>query len=131
MKYYIGQNASFSKTISETDIYLFAGISGDFNPVHVNKVEAEKTRFGRQIAHGILCSSLISSILGTRFPGEGTIYLEQTLKFCSPVYIGDTITAVVSLIELLPKNKALLQTTVKNQDGVIVIDGQAKVLLPL
>ena len=81
--------------------------------------------------YGILCSSLISSVLGTRFPGEGTIYLEQTLKFCSPVYIGDTITAVVSLIELLPKNKALLQTTVKNQDGVIVIDGQAKVLLPL
>lgn len=92
MKYYIGQNASFSKTISETDVYLFAGISGDFNPVHVNKIEAEKTRFGRQIAHGILCSSLISSVLGTRFPGEGTIYLEQTLKFCSPVYIGDTIT---------------------------------------
>ena len=127
---HIGQKASFSKTILGADIHNFAGIIGDFNPVHVNKVEAEKSRFGKQIAHGMLCSSLISTVLGTQLPGKGTIYLEQSLKFCSPVYIGDTITAEVSLEELLPKNRALFKTVAYNQDDTIVIDGNATVILP-
>lgn len=81
MEYYVGQVANFSKTISETDIYTFAGISGDFNPVHINKLEAEKSIFGRQVAHGILGASFISTVIGMQLPGPGTIYMKQSLEF--------------------------------------------------
>lgn len=131
MEYFEGQRASFAKTICETDIYAFAGICGDFNPVHINRVEAEKSIFGKQVAHGMLCASLISAVLGTKLPGPGTIYMNQTLKFEAPVYIGDTIYAVVELKELLPRGKAILNTVVKNQQGQVVISGQAKVKLPV
>lgn len=131
MEYKVGQSACFAKTITETDVYLFAGISGDFNPVHVNKVEASKSVFGKQVVHGILSSSLISTVIGMQLPGPGTIYMKQNLQFCAPVYIGDTICAEVKILELLPKGKAQLETIVKNQDGITVITGEALVKLPL
>ena len=129
MKYYIGQTDNFSKTITESDIYLFAGISGDFNPVHVNRIEAEKSLFGKQVAHGILGASLISTVLGMKLPGPGTVYLGQNLKFIKPIYIGDTITARVE-IEELENGKATLSTVVTNQDGKELIQGKAWVRLP-
>lgn len=86
----VGASASMSKTISETDVYLFAGITGDFNPAHINEAAARETRFGGRIAHGMLSAGLISAVLAMKLPGPGTIYLGQELKFTKPVRIGDT-----------------------------------------
>lgn len=129
-RYYIGQQGKFSKTISEADVYGFAGICGDFNPVHVNKHEAEKSIFGKQVAHGLLGSSLISTVLGMNLPGPGTVYLSQSLQFKAPIFIGDTVEAQATVVELLDKGKAKLNTKVINQDGVSVITGEAIVKLP-
>lgn len=132
MQYLIGEKAEAAKTITETDVYLFAGISGDFNPVHINKVEAEGSLFGKQIAHGILISSLISNVIGMKLPGPGTIYMEQNLKFTKPVYIGDTVKAIVEIIEILNEHKNILrlETKVINQNNEIVIDGYTVVKAP-
>lgn len=124
----IGDEASFSKTMTEFDVYSFAGITGDFNPVHTNRIAAENSRFGRQICHGMLVSSFISTVLGMRCPGPGTIYLEQSMRFEKPVYIGDTITAKVKVVDI-QQRVATLRTTVVNQDEVVVIAGSAKVLI--
>ena len=127
----IGDSASFTKTISETDVYLYAGISGDFNPAHVNQTEAEKGMFGKRIAHGMLSAGLISAVLGTLLPGPGTIYMGQELRFTKPVAIGDTITATVTVAELIPeKNRAKLETVCTNQNGDVVITGMATVMPP-
>lgn len=127
----IGGQASTAKTISESDVYLFAGITGDHNPAHVNEVYASQTRFGRRIAHGILSAGLISAVLAMKLPGPGTIYLGQELKFVRPVYFGDTITATCTVSELLlEKNIARLETVCTNQDGAVVIKGTATVMPP-
>ncbi|HEM2810107.1 TPA: MaoC family dehydratase [Streptococcus suis] len=126
----VGQTGSFSKTITETDVVLFAGISGDLNPAHINEVEASKGMFKKRIAHGMLGASLISTVLGMYLPGPGTIYLGQNLKFLKPVAIGDTLTALATIIEKDEKGWLKLETTVTNQDGVVVISGQAKVIPP-
>lgn len=127
----IGDQASTANTISESDVYLFAGITGDHNPAHVNEVYASQTRFGRRIAHGILSAGLISAVLAMKLPGPGTIYLGQELKFVRPVYFGDTITATCTVSELLPeKNIARLETVCTNQDGAVVIKGTATVMPP-
>ncbi|GAA0730066.1 MaoC family dehydratase [Clostridium malenominatum] len=127
----IGDKASFTKTLSETDVYLFAGITGDLNPAHVNQVESEKTMFKGRICHGMLVSSLISTVLGMYLPGPGTIYMGQDLKFLAPVRIGDTCTATAEVIEKNDeKNRLVLKTTVTNQEGKVVIEGQAKVMPP-
>lgn len=127
----VGESAQFSKTITETDVYLFAGITGDFNPAHMNAVEAKKGMFGRPVVHGMLAGSLFSTILGTSLPGTGTIYLGQELKFTKPVFFGDTLTATVTVTELFPeKNICKLETTCVNQDGVTVIRGFATVMPP-
>lgn len=127
----IGDQASTAKTISESDVYLFAGITGDHNPAHVNEVYASQTRFGRRIAHGILSAGLISAVLAMKLPGPGTIYLGQELKSVRPVYFGDTITATGTVSELLPeKNIARLETVCTNQDGAVVIKGTATVMPP-
>lgn len=129
MTYQVGQSASICKTISETDVYLFAGITGDLNPAHLDETYASGTRFQRRIAHGMLSAGLISAVLGTRMPGPGSIYMGQTLKFVAPVYFGDTLTATIK--ELIPeKNRAVLTTEVVNQDGVTVTTGEATLLLP-
>ena len=127
----IGDAAEFAKTVSEADIYLFAGITGDFNPAHVNAAYAEKTFFKARIAHGMLSAGFISTILGTLLPGPGTIYLKQELRFLAPVRIGDTITAraeVTAKVE--EKNKITLKTTCSNQEGTLVLDGEAVVSPP-
>lgn len=127
----VGQKASFSKTITETDVYLFAGISGDINPAHLNEEYAKDTFFKGRIAHGILTGALISAVLGVQLPGPGTIYVSQGLKFLAPVYFGDTITATVEIKEiLLEKNKIILETYCTNQDGVKVTTGEAVVMPP-
>lgn len=125
----IGMKDSVSKTITETDIILFAGITTDVNPAHINEEYAKTTIFKRRIAHGILVTGLISAVLGTRLPGEGSIYLGQELKFLAPVYIEDTITATVEIIELIPeKNRVILKTICTNQNGVEVITGKATLM---
>ncbi len=127
----VGDSACFTKTITETDVYLYAGISGDFNPAHINQSEAEKGMFGKRIAHGMLSAGLISTVLGTRLPGPGTIYMGQELRFTKPVYFGDTITATVTVAELIPeKNRAKLETVCTNQNGDVVITGFATVMPP-
>jgi 3-hydroxybutyryl-CoA dehydratase len=130
MKFEVGQKASFTKTISESDVYLFAGITGDFNPVHINAVAAEKSLFKKRVVHGALTSSLISTVLGTILPGNGTIYLEQNSKYVAPAYINDTLTAQVEIIKI-EENKAMLGTYVFNQSGEKIMVGTAKVKLPV
>lgn len=127
----LGDKACFEKTISETDVYLFAGITGDLNPAHINQVASEQTMFKGRIAHGILVSGLISTVLGMYLPGPGTIYLGQELKFTAPVKIGDTIKAEAEVIEMVTeKNRIKLRTVCTNQDGKVVIDGVATVMPP-
>lgn len=125
----IGDQASMSKTVTEYDIYTFAGLTGDFNPVHVNAESAKNSIFKERIAHGMLSAGFISTVLGTTLPGAGTIYLSQELTFKAPVKIGDTVTAVVEVTEkIAAKNRLLLKTTVTNQEGTVVIDGKAMVM---
>lgn len=124
----IGDQASMSKTVSEADIYTFAGVTGDFNPVHVNAEFAKKTMFKERIAHGMLSAGFISAVIGTSLPGANSIYMGQELRFVAPVKIGDTVTATVEIIEKIEaKHRAILRTTVTNQAGVLVVDGKATV----
>jgi len=126
----LGQKASFTKTVTETDVYMFAGITGDINPIHINREYAKETMFKDRIAHGMLCAGFISAVLGVQLPGPGSIYSGQTLKFLAPVYIGDTITATVEVSEIFTeKGKVILKTTCANQDGKIVVDGEATIVL--
>lgn len=128
---HIGDSATFQKTLTESDVYLFAGVSGDQNPAHINEVYASGTRFKTRIVHGMLTGSLISTVLGMHLPGPGTIYLEQTLKFTAPTKIGDTVEARVEVTEILAeKNIVKLETTCTNQDGVVLVKGQATVMPP-
>lgn len=125
----INQAASFSKTITESDVSLFAGITGDFNSVHIDKVAAEKSIFKERIAHGMLTASFISTVIGMYLPGKGSIYLEQNIKFLKPVKLGDTITAWVKVVSFdSEKNIYTLSTWVENDQLVKIIDGTAKIL---
>ena len=127
----IVDHASVTKTDSEKDVYLFAGITGDLNPAHTNEVAASKTMFKTRIAHGMLGAGFISAVLGMYLPGPGTIYMGQELKFTKPVHIGDTVTATATVEEIiLEKNRVILDTTVVNQDGEVVIKGKATVMPP-
>ena len=113
------------------DVTLFAGITGDFNPAHVNDVQATSSRFGGRIAHGLLSAGFISACIAMRLPGPGTIYLSQSLRFARPVRIGDTVTARVEIVEWNEaKRRARLATTCRNQKDELVIDGEAMVLVP-
>lgn len=126
---HIGDKASLSKTISEHDVYTFAGVTGDFNPVHVNEEFAKQTMFKGRIAHGMLSAGLISAVLGTELPGINTIYMNQELKFLAPVHYNDTLTAKVECLEKNDeKHRLVFRTTVTNQDGTVVTDGQARVM---
>ncbi len=127
----IGQKASFSRTITETDLVQYAGISGDYNPIHVDQVYAEGTRFKQRIAHGLLTSSLLSRLLGMELPGPGAVYLEQTMRFIRPVFTGDTITAIVEIIEINDEKRTIkLKTECHKHDGKLVLDGVASMLVP-
>lgn len=127
----VGQTDQMTKTISESDVYLYAGITGDNNPAHINEVYASGTRFKSRIAHGMLVGGLISAVLGTKLPGPGTIYMGQTLNFKAPVAFGDTITATVKVIEIdTEKKRVRLETVCVNQDGTVVLDGEALISPP-
>lgn len=127
----VGQSASFTKTVTEADAYNYAGVSGDFNPAHINEEYAKNTFFKTRIAHGMINVGFISAVLGTKLPGPGTIYLGQDLKFLKPVRFGDTITATCTVEEIIKeKNRLTLRTVCTNQDGEVVIDGKALVLAP-
>jgi 3-hydroxybutyryl-CoA dehydratase len=127
----IGDSAEFSKTISEADVYLYAGVSGDLNPAHINEAYAQNTFFKTRIAHGMLSAGFISAVLGMQLPGPGTIYMRQELSFRAPVRIGDTVTARAEVIEInVEKNRVRLKTTCVNQEGTLVVDGEALVSPP-
>jgi 3-hydroxybutyryl-CoA dehydratase len=124
----MGARATLSRTITEADIMIFAGLSGDRNPIHLDPVYAARTLFGERVAHGIMIASLISALLGTDLPGQGTIYLGQTLKFLAPVHIGDTVTASVEVIAIREEKRVLtLRTDCINQQGTLVLTGEATV----
>ena len=126
----VGQTASVAKTITEADILLFAAVSTDTNPVHIDAEAAKASIFGERIAHGMLSAGLISAVLGTRLPGPGTIYMGQTLRFRAPVKIGDTVTATVEVTALdAAKRRATLKTTCAVA-GKLVIEGEAQVQIP-
>ncbi len=125
----LGAKASFSKTISEAEISLFAGLSGDFNPVHVDKEFAKNAVFKERVAHGMLTASLFSTVVAEVL-GQGGIYISQTLNFTAPVKIGDTVKATAEVLEKLPKNRVRMKTTCVNQDGKTVIMGEAVGFLP-
>ena len=124
----IGDSDQFSKTVTDTDIYLFAGVTGDFNPAHIDEAYAQGTFFKTRIAHGMLSAGFISAVIGTRLPGPGTVYMRQTLDFLAPVRIGDTVTATVEVIEKMEdKKRVRLRTTCITQEGTRGVDGEALV----
>jgi 3-hydroxybutyryl-CoA dehydratase len=128
----VGDSAQISKTITETDINDFAKVTGDFNPLHLDQAYAEKTIFKGRIAHGLLSVGLLSNVLGNILPGHGTIYLSQEVKFLAPVRIGDTISAKVEVVELIPeKNRVKFRTACVNQEGKIVVEGTAWAMPPV
>jgi 3-hydroxybutyryl-CoA dehydratase len=126
----VGQTASYTKTVTEADIVKFAEVSGDNNPVHLDEAFAQTTMFKGRIAHGMLSAGFISTVIGTKLPGSGTIYMSQALRFKAPVRIGDTVTATCTITELMPaKRRAALSTVCKVGDTV-VIEGEALVMVP-
>ena len=127
----IGDKASFAKTITETDVYLFAGISGDFNPLHVDEEYAKTTDFKTRIAHGGLAASLLANVLGMKLPGLGTIALEVTQKFRNPVYFGDTVTVTVEVTKKVDRMKVVEMNILwTNQKGQVVSKGSCRVIPP-
>ena len=125
----IGEKASLTKQITESDVFRFAEVTGDRNPIHIDPEYASRTRFKERIAHGMLTASLISAVIGNHLPGPGNIYVSQSLAFTAPVKVGDVIEAEVEIIEKIPeRNRVRLRTVCRNQDGTVVIDGEAVVL---
>jgi 3-hydroxybutyryl-CoA dehydratase len=126
----VGERARFTKTVTEADVATFAGLIGDFNPLHVDAEYARKSRFGRRVAHGMFTGGLISAVLGNKLPGPGSIYLNQQIEFLAPVYIGDTITAVAEISSWRPEKRIVtLKTDAYNQDDVQVVTGKAVLLV--
>lgn len=131
MNFEIGQSAQFSRTVTETDFIMFAGLSGDYNPIHTDQEYAESTFFGGRISHGLLTASMLSRLLGMHLPGPGSIYVSQSLTFTKPVYISDTITAYAEVVKINENSRLLtLQTTCRNQNGGTVLDGEGVMKLP-
>jgi 3-hydroxybutyryl-CoA dehydratase len=127
----VGQKASRTRTITAQDVEAFARISGDTNPVHLDDAYAATTQFGKRIAHGILTAGLISAVLANDLPGPGSVYLNQTLTFRAPVYLNDKITATVEVTAYrADRGITTLKTTCVNQDGKLVLEGEAVVLAP-
>lgn len=124
----VGDTATFAKTITEADIVLFAGASGDNNAVHLNEEFAQTTQFKGRIAHGMLTASVLSAAIAGRMPGPGTVYLTQNLRFRAPVRPGETVHATVTVIELMPEKRRVLLSTVCKVKGKVVIDGDALVM---
>jgi 3-hydroxybutyryl-CoA dehydratase len=126
----VGEQASFTKTVTEADVTTFAGLIGDFNPLHVDAEYARKSRFGRRVAHGMFTGGLISAVLGNKLPGPGAIYLSQQIEFLAPVYIGDTITAAVEVVSWRPDKRIItLKTDCYNQDEKQIVTGKAVLMV--
>ena len=125
---FVGQTAQQSKTITETDIILFSAVSMDTNAIHLDEEYAKTTRFGTRIVHGMLTGSLISSVLANRLPGPGTIFLSQSMKFLAPVHPGQTITATVTVTEIIKEKNRVRLETACTVDGKRVLEGEAVVL---
>ena len=126
----VGDTARFTKTITQADVTLFAGVTGDFNPLHIDHEHAKKTRFGQPVVHGALLVGLVSNVLGMQLPGPGALYVSQSLAFKKPVFIGDTITAEAEVVEKMDeKNRVRFATRCLDQDGEVVAEGES-VLLP-
>jgi acyl dehydratase len=127
----VGMSASFAKTLTETDVYMYAGISGDFNPIHVDREYARETQFGRRLVHGGLVQALMSMVVGTMLPGVGTVALEVKTRFKSPVFLGDTITVTAEISEKIQRTKWIrIKSTAYNQDGKLVVAGEGLVIPP-
>lgn len=126
----IGMNVSYSQTITDADVKAFSGISGDRNPIHLDEQYAEKSRYKKRIAHGLMTASYFSALFGTKIPGEGCVYVSQFLNFKRPVYIGDTVVATVEVISVdLAKKRVFFRTTCKVKNKVVT-DGEAELFVP-
>lgn len=121
----VGMSASIAKTVTETDIIMFSGISTDTNPLHLNEEWAKTTQFGGRIAHGMLSAGFISAVLANKLPGPGTVYLGQTLKFKAPVRIGDTVTATLTVREIALERRRCILDAVCTVNGKTVIEGES------
>jgi 3-hydroxybutyryl-CoA dehydratase len=126
----VGMSARYARTVTEADLVLFAGISGDSNPVHMDATYAAKTRFGGRIVHGMLSASFLSTVIGSKLPGPGTIYLKQNLNFRAPVRIGDTVEASVTVADIVREKARIVLQTVCRVGETVVIDGDALVMVP-
>ena len=125
-----GMSASYGKTITDADIVLFAGVSGDTNPVHLDQTFAEKTPFKTRIAHGMLSASFISTVIGTKLPGPGAIYMSQNLRFKAPVKIGDTVTTTCTITEIIAEKRRIVLSTICKVGDTVVIEGDALIMVP-
>jgi 3-hydroxybutyryl-CoA dehydratase len=126
----VGMHATFAKTITDADLVLFVGVSGDTNPVHLDEDYAAGTQFKGRVAHGALTASFISTVLGTKLPGPGSIYVAQTLKFRAPVHVGDTVTARCEVTAVQPERKFVIFKTQCFVRDIVVIDGEATLKVP-
>ena len=134
IKCYVPRISEHTKTATARDVALFAEISGDFNPLHMNEEFARKSQFGKRVVHGCFSSALISAVIGMKLPGPGALYVSQTSNFRKPVFLGDTLTATAEVLEKFTKKEGMLKflklsTVVTNQNGVVVTDGEALVII--
>jgi 3-hydroxybutyryl-CoA dehydratase len=125
----VGLSERYAKTITDADIVLFAGVSGDTNPVHINQEFAEQTLFKGRIAHGMLTASFISTVLGTKLPGPGAIYVSQQLKFKAPVRIGDTVVAIATVKDIIAEKRRVVLDTVCKVGSTTVLEGEAVLMV--
>jgi 3-hydroxybutyryl-CoA dehydratase len=126
----VGEKTAFGKTITEADVFAFAGVTGDFNPIHVNVEFAKKSMFGKRVAHGMLTASLVNQTL-TNLGGLGTVHLSQTVKFLAPVFVGDTVAVQSEVVSKDPaKNRLTVKSVITNQEGKTVLEGEALIMMP-
>jgi 3-hydroxybutyryl-CoA dehydratase len=126
-----GMSAVFSKTITEADLLMFAGVSGDTNPLHLDEEFASRTMFESRIAHGMLTASLVSTVLGTKLPGPGAVYVSQAVRFLAPVRIGDTVVARAVVREIVPEKRRVKLATSCQVGDKLVLEGEAVLMVPL
>jgi len=126
----VGDRGSFTKTVTEHDVFEFADATGDFNPLHIDEEYAKRSIFGHRIAHGILISGIISAVLGGEIPGLGTIFVELHIRFLKPVYLGDTVRATATVEEIINPKRIRLMVACTNHDGEDVAIGNAIVVPP-
>ena len=126
----VGMEDAYAKTITDADVITFAGISGDTNPVHLNHEFASETMFEGRVAHGMLTASFISTVIGTKLPGPGCIYVSQNLRFKAPVKVGDTVMALCTITKMTPEKRMIEMETVCSVGGETVLDGEALIMVP-